>query len=76
MSADEPRDWRDLALCAGNPGFEQFPREAVKTCRQCPSLNPCYDEAMRDRDFEGIAGGMQWQVTGRAGTERRGRRVA
>jgi hypothetical protein len=73
---EEPRDWRDLGLCGGDLNFGQFPREAVKTCRQCPSLNPCYDEALRDRNFEGIAGGMSWQVTNRAGTVRRGRRVA
>jgi hypothetical protein len=69
-------DWRSEALCAGFPDFEYDPRSAVKTCRQCPVINQCYAEALADRNFEGVAGGMWWQVTNRAGTERRGRRVA
>ena len=69
-------DWQSRALCAGNLSFGQFPREAVKTCRRCDVINECYATALADRDFEGIAGGLLWQVTNRAATTRKGRRVA
>ena len=69
-------DWRSRGLCAGDLNFGQFPREAVKTCRRCPVLQECYDTHLADRDFEGIAAGLNWQVTNRAKTVRRGRRVA
>ena len=69
-------DWREDGLCAGDLNFGQFPREAVKTCRQCPVIQECFDTHLADRDFEGIAAGLTWTATTRSDTVRKGRRVA
>jgi len=64
--------WHERAACRGHSVevfFSEDPedvRAALELCQQCPVQQPCYEQAMADREHFGVWGGS---------TERERRRV-
>ena len=67
----EPRDWQDLARCAGAVAFgdRTAPEDIdndLAVCAGCPVKRPCADQARsagsrhNGTGFDGIAGGYWW----------------
>jgi len=58
-------DWRDEALCAGQPAEQWFPRTDTEqatnaargVCRRCPVRQLCLDYALAHDERHGIWGG-------------------
>lgn len=57
--------WMNRAACAGLPGDEWFANEyteqhriAVRICNECPVRRDCLEHALRNREEEGVWGGL------------------
>ena len=63
-------DWRDRAACKGDLFFGRDRIAAVATCLSCDVRAECHQWATEDRNFEGIAAGLNWKQSQKAGTSR------
>jgi WhiB family redox-sensing transcriptional regulator len=76
LVSDEPRDWRDLALCAEVSGDEFYPEKgqsttpAKRVCRQCEVREDCLSWALEHNERHGVWGGMSYPERLRAATKR------
>jgi hypothetical protein len=58
-------DWRERALCVGDPMFHNQSRagieRATRICQDCPVWRSCEEWVSGEKDYEGVAAGRYWR---------------
>lgn len=57
--------WQNRATCADDETFHRLDpasvRNAIVVCRTCPVVMECFDWALEEGSYDGVAGGRYWK---------------